>query len=106
MFSLKRIPTHPGEILKEEFLLPLNISPNQLSEETSIPIEVINGILNETGSINPEIGVVFSIYFGTSPELWLNLQNQYDIYKIMSEKSLKIKSIKSYKQLHKEFKFT
>jgi len=96
MNKLARKPTHPGEILKEEFLYPLGISQTQLAEAIGTTFRTVNEIINERRNLSSEMAVKLAKYFGTSIELWLNLQNQYDIYRISKSKSRQLKRIKPY----------
>jgi addiction module HigA family antidote len=70
---------NPGEILREEFLAPLGMSANQLAQALRVPANRITGILNGTRGITSETALRLSRYFGTSAELWLNLQTDYDL---------------------------
>jgi len=72
-------PIHPGEILREEFLLPMNISPARLAEDTKISLENIAEIIEEKSSITPNAALRLSLYFGLSERFWLNLQLRYDL---------------------------
>ncbi len=72
-------PIHPGEILSEEFLQPLGISINRLAREISVPPGRISTIVNGKRAISADTALRLSAYFGTSPELWLNLQTDYDL---------------------------
>jgi len=96
MNKLERKPTHPGEILKEEFLYPLGISQTQLAEAIGTTFRTVNEIINERRNLSSEMAVKLAKYFSTSIELWLNLQNQYDIYRISKSKSRQLKRIKPY----------
>ena len=96
MFDIKRKPTHPGEILKEDFLIPLNISQVELAQRLSTTFRTINEIINEKRGITPEMALKLARYFGTSEELWLNLQNQYDLYKVREKKKEIIRHIRPY----------
>uniref|UniRef100_A0A7C4RUB1 Addiction module antidote protein, HigA family n=1 Tax=Desulfatirhabdium butyrativorans TaxID=340467 RepID=A0A7C4RUB1_9BACT len=75
----KMRPIHPGEILREEFLLPLGMSVEALATALKIPLERINDIIEEHGPINPDTALRLARYFGTSPQFWLNLQTSYDL---------------------------
>ncbi len=77
MKKLKNI--HPGEILKEEFLIPLEISAYKLSKDIGIPQTRISTILNGTRRITANTALRLSIYFGTTAKFWLGLQDDYDI---------------------------
>ncbi len=72
-------PVHPGEILLEEFLLPLGVSQYRLAKETSVPPRRINEIVRGTRSISADTGLRLARYFGTSERFWLNLQARYDL---------------------------
>jgi len=86
MITLKRKPTHPGEILKKEFLEPFEITQSQLAEGIHTTFRTINEIVNEKRNISPEMAIRLSRYFETSAELWLNLQSQYDLYMVKEKK--------------------
>lgn len=72
-------PIHPGEILLEEFLKPLKISQNALSRDLDVPLQRINQIVLGKRAITVDTALRLSKYFGTTPELWLNLQARYDL---------------------------
>jgi addiction module HigA family antidote len=62
-------PIHPGEILREEFLIPLNLSPIQLSKEIKVPKELVEWVYEERGDITVDLATRFSLFFGTSAEM-------------------------------------
>lgn len=70
---------HPGEILNEEFLIPMNITAYRLSKDTEIPQTRISQILKGKRSVTADTALRLSLYFGTSPKFWLGLQDDYDI---------------------------
>ena len=72
-------PIHPGEILNEEFLIPMNITSHVLANAIGVSDGLIQRIVNGQGPISGEIALLFSRFFGTSAELWMGLQNQYDL---------------------------
>ena len=72
-------PTHPGEILLEEFLKPLGISQYRLAKDVSVPARRINEIVHGKRSISADTALRLSRYFGTSDRFWLNLQTRYDL---------------------------
>ncbi|MFA8451863.1 MAG: HigA family addiction module antitoxin [Bacteroidales bacterium] len=94
MLALKRQPSHPGDILKEEFLEELQISQTELAKQLGTTFRTINEIINEKRSVSPEMAIKLSKFFGTSVELWLNLQNQYDIYKVYQKRKSFIDKVK------------
>jgi addiction module HigA family antidote len=76
----KRLPPiHPGEILLEEFLKPLDMSMNQLAIELRVPASRINAIVEGGRSISADTALRLGHYFGISPEFWINLQSTYDL---------------------------
>jgi len=70
---------HPGEILIEEFLKPLNISQYRLAKEISVPPRRINEIVHGQRAITPDTALRLSRYFGLSERFWINLQTRYDL---------------------------
>jgi addiction module HigA family antidote len=78
--ATRRIPsTHPGEILLEEFLQPLNISQYRIAKDISVPPRRINEIVHGKRSITADTALRLSRYFGTSDRFWLNLQMRFDL---------------------------
>jgi len=77
----KMRPIHPGEILREDFLLPLNISANALAVILKVPAPRINDIVRERRAITPDTAIRLARYFGGDPLSWLNLQASYDLKK-------------------------
>ena len=75
----KMRPIHPGEILREEFLVPLAMSANALALELKVPAPRINDIVRERRAVTPDTALRLSCYFGTTPQFWLNLQASYDL---------------------------
>jgi antitoxin HigA-1 len=72
-------PIHPGEILREEFLVPLNLSANALAIAVSVPAPRINDVVRERRGITADTALRLSRYFGTSAEFWMGLQADYDL---------------------------
>lgn len=76
----ERLPSiHPGEILREEFLQPLGITPYRLAKDIGVPATRIAAILAEKRAITADTALRLGRYFGTSAELWLNLQSSYEL---------------------------
>ena len=71
-------PSTPGEILVEEFLKPLRLSQNRLARELRIPPGRVNDIIHARRSITADSAARLAVFFGTSPDFWLNLQARYD----------------------------
>jgi addiction module HigA family antidote len=72
-------PIPPGEILLEEFLRPLGISQNQLAREIDVPVSRVAAIIKGGRAITADTALRLGQYFGTSAEMWLSLQSQYDL---------------------------
>ena len=75
-----RPPTHPGEMLAEEFLKPLGITQVQLAQMIKVPFQRVNLIVNGRRGITPDTALRLSHLFETSPDFWLNLQQAWDLY--------------------------
>ena len=89
MIPENRIPTHPGEILLEEFLVPAGVSQVQLAQHIGVPVQRINEIVNGKRGITPETAWLLAQAFGTSAEFWVNLQTAYDLAKSRPEQEIK-----------------
>lgn len=79
MIPRNRTPTHPGEILREEFLEPFELTQVELAEHLEIPLQRLNGIVRGKRAVTPETAWLLAQAFSTSPEFWLNLQAAYDL---------------------------
>ncbi len=77
----RREPTTPGEILREEFLLPLGMTQKQLADHLGCDVKVINRIINGRTSVTAEMALRLGATFRTSPEFWLNAQKAVDLHK-------------------------
>jgi antitoxin HigA-1 len=75
----KLAPMHPGEVLREEFLRPLGLSPGALARACGVPRTRIERLANEETGVTADTALRLSKAFGTSPQLWLNLQTDYDV---------------------------
>ncbi len=89
---------HPGEILLEEFLKPLNISAYRLSKDIGIPQTRTSEILKGNRSITADTALRLSCYFGNTAKFWLGLQNDYDLEKEKRTKDKELRQIKRLKQ--------
>jgi addiction module HigA family antidote len=84
------VTTHPGVVLLEEFLKPLDISKNKLAMDIHVAATRIGAIVNGERSVTPDTALRLARYFGTSPEFWLNLQLGYDLSKTRIEQEKQI----------------
>lgn len=75
----KLAPVHPGDVLREEFLVPLGLSQNRLALDIRVPARRINEIIQGKRRITPDTALRLARYFGMSPQFWLGLQMDYDL---------------------------
>lgn len=85
-------PIHPGEILREEYVLPLGLSANRLAIELRVPVTRISKILNEERAVSPDTALRLARYFGGDAQTWLNLQAAYDLKRAISEHGVDIEN--------------
>jgi antitoxin HigA-1 len=76
---IKLTPVHPGEILREDFMKPLGLSMNALARALRVPPNHVSGIVNQKRGISAQMSLRLARYFGTSAELWLGLQQDYEL---------------------------
>jgi addiction module HigA family antidote len=79
MIPENRIPTHPGVILSQEFLVPLGISQVAMAAHLGVPVQRINELVRGKRGITPETAWLLSQALNTTPEFWVNLQTAYDL---------------------------
>jgi addiction module HigA family antidote len=80
-----RKPTSPGEILNEEFLLPLNLKQTKLAKLLDCDVKVINRLVNEQSSLSVHMAIKLAAVFNTTPEFWLNAQRAIDLFEASKE---------------------
>src|SRR6266446_570276 len=85
---------HPGEILREEFLAPMSISPYRLSVELGVSAPTVNDIVREKRGITPEMAARLARYFGTTEQFWLNLQDAFAVHQVRRKYSKELKAIR------------
>ena len=85
MLPKNRPPTHPGEMLWEEFLKPMNLTQSKFAAHLGWTHAKVNEIINAKRGITPEAALTISDALGTTPELWLNLQINYDLWHAQKE---------------------
>ena len=81
MRTRRRKPTHPGAILRLEFLEPMELTQRQLAEHMGYEVKTINRLVNERTRVTPALALSLSKALGTTPEFWLNLQNALDLWR-------------------------
>ncbi len=82
-----RPPTHPGEMLLEEFLEPLRITQTELAERIEVPFQRVNSLVNGRRALTPDTALRLSRVFGTTPGFWMNHQLRWDLYPAKLEAS-------------------
>ena len=87
-------PTHPGEMLLEEFLEPLRITQTELADRIEVPFQRVNSLVNGRRALTPDTALRLSRVFGTSPGFWMNHQLRWDLYHAKLEASVDLKRIK------------
>ncbi len=85
-------PIHPGEILREEFMVPLHLNANKLALALHVPAPTVYDIVKEERGISPEMALRLGRAFGTTPGFWLNLQSEFDLRVVRNQKEAKVKS--------------
>ena len=90
MATNKMRPIHPGEILREEFLAPLDMSAHALAMDLRVPAPRINDIVRERRAVTPDTALRLARYFGTTAQFWLNLQSSFDLKQVTGEQGKKI----------------
>ena len=80
MKKMKRQPTHPGKIIREDYLVPLSINIKDMASNLGVSRKKLSKIVNEKGSVSPDMALRLSRAFATTPDLWLNLQKKYDLW--------------------------
>jgi antitoxin HigA-1 len=89
-----REPTHPGEMLLEEFLKPMSVSQRDLAEAIHVPYQRVNELVNRKRGVTPSTALRLSQFFGTSAAFWLNLQLRWDLYHASIAEAAELKRIK------------
>ncbi len=95
-----RSPTHPGVMLREEFLRPLGITQRELADAILVPYQRVNEIINEKRGITPNTALRLAKYFGNTPGFWMNLQLRFDLYQAQEVDNEEIKNIQTLKLDH------
>ena len=97
MNIMEKLPNiHPGEVLREEFLAPLDITPYRLAKETKIPQTRISEIIKGNRRITADTALRLSRFFGNSAKFWLGLQDDFDIENELNEKQSEFEGIKRF----------
>jgi addiction module HigA family antidote len=89
------LPVHPGEILREEYLVPLELSAGALAKKLNVPRTRIERLVTEQTAVTPDTALRLAKFFGTSPEFWMNMQASYDLKVEAAAKKREIARIKT-----------
>jgi addiction module HigA family antidote len=91
-----RAPTHPGEMLLEEFLVPMNLTQRELADAIHLSYQRINEIVNRHRDVTPTIALRLAKFFGTSPDFWMSLQLRWDLYHAQKSQRRALNTIRPY----------
>lgn len=91
-----REPTHPGEMLREEFLIPMGITQRELAQAIHVPYQRINELVNKKRGITPSTALRLAKFFGMSADFWMNLQLRWDLYHAQQEEAKQLERIQPY----------
>jgi addiction module HigA family antidote len=89
-----RRPTHPGEMLLEEFLQPMGITQRELADAIRVPYQRINEIINGRRGITPSTALRLAKFFGMSPDFWMNFQLRWDLFQVQQAERDELSSIR------------
>lgn len=89
-----RPPTHPGEILLHEFIEPHGLTQVSVAEAIGVSFQRLNAVIRGRRGITPSTALRLSRFFGTSPDVWMNLQAQNDVYEVLQRESEEIEAIR------------
>ena len=96
-----REPTHPGEMLREEFLIPMNISQRDLADAIHVPYQRVNELVNKKRGITPSTALRLARFFGMSADFWLNMQMRWELFKAKNTEENELDSIQNYQHVQR-----
>ena len=92
-----RVPTHPGEMLLEEFLVPAGLTQRELANSIHVPYQRVNDIVNGRRGITPSTALRLAKSFGNSPDFWMNVQLRWDLYHARDDETKALTTIQPYR---------
>jgi antitoxin HigA-1 len=95
-----RTPTHPGEMLLEEFLIPNGLTQRDLATGIRVPYQRVNDLVHQRRGMTPSTALRLARFFGTTPGFWMNLQSRWDLYAARKAEQRVIESIHPYNPAH------
>jgi addiction module HigA family antidote len=96
-----REPTHPGEMLREEFLIPMGISQRELADAINVPYQRVNELVNLKRGITPSTALRLAKFFGVSADFWLTLQVRWDLFKAQAAEKEALESIQDFHHIQR-----
>jgi len=90
----RREPTHPGEMLLEEFLKPMKISQRELADRIHVPYQRVNELVNKRRGMTPNTALRLARAFGNSPSFWMNFQLRWDLFRAQQTEAAKLRHIR------------
>ena len=93
-----RVPTHPGEMLQKDFLIPLGLTQRALADAIHVPYQRVNDLVHGRRSMTPSTAIRLAKFFGNSAGFWMNLQLRWDLYFAQQEEQELIQDIEQYPQ--------
>ncbi len=96
-----RQPTHPGEILRAEFLIPMNISQRELADAIHVPYQRVNELVNKKRGITPSTALRLAKFFGMSAGFWLNVQMRWELFKAKNTEGNELDLIQNYHKIQR-----
>ena len=93
-----RTPTHPGEMLLEEFLIPMGLTQRELANAIHVPYQRVNDLVNGRRGMTSSTALRLSKYFGTTPAFWMNLQLRWDLYFTKQKEQRVLEGIQPYQR--------
>ncbi len=94
-----REPTHPGEMLLEEFLKPMDISQRDLADGIRVPYQRVNELINRRRGLTPATALRLAKYFGNTPGFWMNLQLRWELYHAQQSEATTLRTIRRAKKV-------
>jgi len=94
----RRTPTHPGEMLLEEFLTPMGLTQRELANAIHVPYQRVNDLVNGRRGMTPSTALRLAKYFGTTPAFWMNLQLRWDLYFSQQDEQKALEGIQPYRR--------
>lgn len=92
-----REPTHPGEMLKEDFLLPMGITQKELAKSIHVPYQRVNEIINKKRGVTPSTALRLAKFLGMSEDFWMNIQLRWDLYNAKQAEEKELKTIRPFR---------